>query len=144
MKEPKYYFYATPVDFAGHQCPQCTRLTKEKKFCFMVHYQEEDTGFYEMISYHSLCRYCTGCKLILSKKTGLENFLNTVVEEDLHRTFDKKNYIVFGTMDQRDRERGQQGVLQDNLPVVLLAFIHPFIDVLEFKVQLFDWYLNPN
>ena len=139
MKKPEYYFFLNPYDTEKFtRCPQCSKKTKLRKYCLMIHYKDESKDFHQITSLNKTCKFCPDCDLIIGQKSDIEELLKPVIAH-FGMKYNSENYMVFGTMARKDWKRCQE---EQCHPSEVLKLSAPFKDVLHFDIIPAGWYFN--
>jgi hypothetical protein len=105
-------------------CPQCDGLTEQRKFPLVIHVEPRNP-----VAINKTCCYCPRCDLIIAQKDELEAQLAILFEEHSPALIGN-DYLVLGTLDLDDWERGRQ----TPLPIPeLLDKLYIFQDVLQIQ-----------
>ncbi|HZA24190.1 MAG TPA: hypothetical protein VFA32_16565 [Dehalococcoidia bacterium] len=124
-REERHSFFLNPyLNVAFTRCPGCRSKTKVRKFFLLVHVEPR-----HLLCLNKTCRYCTGCDLIIARKAELEQFLYAVWLQRAPEIVGN-DYLVFGTLDRRDWQRGQREELGVREAISLAS---PFKEMLHFE-----------
>jgi SEC-C motif len=83
-------------------CPTCDGLTEQRKFPLVIHVDPRNP-----VAINKTCCYCPRCDLIIARKDELEAQLAVLFEEH-NPALIGNDYMVLGTLDNDDWERGRQ------------------------------------
>ena len=127
---PRYTFCLNPyTDVRFTNCPKCGGKIGQKKLPLVIHVDE-----YGLISLNKTCRYCPDCDLLIAHKDEIEAELS----HHLRGTTSPgtgKDYLVIGTLDRADWQKGRSGTLKIQETIQAL---HDFKNVVQFK-PLHGW-----
>jgi hypothetical protein len=130
-REERHSFFLNPYpDVAFTRCPGCEAKTRVRKFCLLVHVEPR-----HLLCLNKTCRYCTGCDLIITRKEELEQLLYAIWIQRAPEIVGN-DYLVFGTMDRRDWQRGQREELD---PREAISLAYPFKEMLHFEPASAGW-----
>jgi uncharacterized C2H2 Zn-finger protein len=99
----RHHFILSPYSeerFAS--CPRCDGLTEQRKFPLVIHVEPRNP-----VAINKTCCYCPRCDLIIAQKDELEAQLAILFEEQ-NPALIGNDYLVLGTLDPGDWERGRQ------------------------------------
>ena len=131
-QEDRHYLFLNPyLEHAFTRCPKCTKNTKIRKYCFVIHIEP-----HHFIVLNKSCRYCLDCDLIIVKKDDLEGLLCATCEQNCPDIIGNK-YFLFGTMERGDWKRAQQTNSFDSKK--LIEQTYPFKDLWHFDVESAKW-----
>ena len=127
---PRYSFILNPYpDVRVSKCPQCNRLTFNRKFPLFIHVE----GFGPLVL-GKTCRYCAQCELIVAHQNELEAQL---ANGPAHLKPGAGGYFVIGTMDRKSWQKGLHG--GDGAASATLEQVADFKRVLELHVDPGGW-----
>jgi len=122
---PRHRFALNPYpEEQFTSCPGCYGLTEQRKFPLVIHVDPRNP-----VAINKTCRYCPRCDLIIARKDELEAQLAMLLEKH-HPALIGNDYLVMGTLDHDDWERGRQTPL--TLPE-LVAKLYIFQEVLHIE-----------
>lgn len=124
---PRYTFFLNPyTDARFTNCPKCGGKTKQKKLPLVIHVDEGG-----MMSLNKTCRYCPGCDLLIAHKDEIEVQLAHHYETAAPGVVGN-DYLVIGTLDRPDWQRGRSG---ETTAQQMIDVLHDFKNVVQFKLQ---------
>jgi SEC-C motif len=124
-RPPRHRFALNPYPeelFAS--CPRCDGLTEQRKFPLLIHIDPRNP-----VALNKTCCYCPRCDLIIARKDELEAQLAALFEQQ-NPALIGNDYLVMGTLDHDDWERGRHTPL--TLPE-MVAKLHVFQEVLQLE-----------
>ncbi len=123
---PRYRFFLNPYpEERFTRCPRCRAQTRQRKVPLVIHVDPLNP-----VALNKTCRYCPGCDLLIAHQDDLEGFLAAFFAEH-HPEVIGNDYLVIGTLDRPDWQRGTQSPL----PIrELVECLHDFRDVLRFAL----------
>ncbi len=124
-RSPRFRFFLNPyVDARFATCPQCNGETGERKLPLVIHVEPR-----HLLALNMTCRFCERCDLLIAHQDELESLLAAYFSE---RDPDAvgNDYLVAGTMDHADWERGLRG--SPTLPD-MLDQLHEFAEEAWFE-----------
>ena len=122
---PRHRFILNPYPgerFAS--CPECGGPTEARKFPLVIHVEPRNP-----VALNKTCFYCPRCDLIIAHRDELEAQL-VVLFEKQDPAMIGNDYLVIGTLDQDEWERGCQVPLTI---AEMLAKLHDFQEVLSIE-----------
>jgi len=137
MNKPKHDFYLNAYEFyKWSRCLTCDSKMKVRKFCLMIHYQENLGAPPRMLSFNKSCKYCEKCDMIVVQKSEIEEHLKPIIAQLKMRFFPEK-YFIFGTISKKKWLTNQKF---PKSPKEMMSSIHPFKEVHQFAIQPAGWY----
>lgn len=139
LKKSNYKFYLNPHEASAFtKCPKCDQKTKVRKYCLMIHYQEDKKDPPQLLSLNKTGKFCPYCELIIAKKAEIETILQKTLQQ-LNRDFKPDAYFIFGTLDKKNWKRIHEEGLN---PAEVLKLTQRFKDVWDFEVRPAGWYFD--
>jgi hypothetical protein len=122
---PRYNFFLNPYEDENFiHCPECDGRTRLRKLPLVIHVDPMN-----LISLNKTCQYCPRCDLLIAHQDELEAMLTELFKEHDPEVVGN-DYLVLGTMDTEDWERGQQEpmAVKD-----VMEYLYEFKQVLQFE-----------
>jgi hypothetical protein len=127
----RYRFFLNPyTDCRFTSCPQCGAKMHQKKLPLVIHVQPQ-----QVISLNKTCRYCPRCDLLIAHQDEVEAFLASFLTATAPEVIGNE-YLVLGTMDRPDWQRGTQEQLSLE---EMLRTMHEFKEYVQFEVEAPGW-----
>ena len=125
-RPPRFTFFLNPyTDARFTKCPTCEGKTAQKKLPLVIHV---DNG--GLLVLNKTCRYCAACELLIAHQDEIEAQLAFGLQRAKPAAVGN-DYLVVGTV---DRENWRQGMEQAMTPQDIIAVLHDFKDVVQFKL----------
>lgn len=123
---PRYRFFLNPYpEERFTRCPRCRAKTRQRKVPLVIHVDPLNP-----VALNKTCRYCPRCDLLIAHQDDLEGFLAAFFAEHNSEVMGN-DYLVIGTLDRPDWQRGSQSPL----PIrEMIECLHDFRDVLKFEL----------
>lgn len=103
---PRYLFCLNPYEDARFtRCPKCEGLARLRKFPLAIHV--DDFGMFVL---NKTVRFCPGCELMIVHRDELEDYLAAFFQKHNPDVIGN-DYLVVGTLDRPDWQRGARGQL---------------------------------
>jgi hypothetical protein len=122
---PRYRFFLNPYqDVRFTRCPICQQPTRQRKLPLVIHVDPMN-----VLTLNKTCRYCPHCDLLITHQDELEAQLVEFFAGQKPEVIGN-DYLVLGTMDRADWQRGRSEVMtiQD-----MVQALHDFKEVLRFQ-----------
>jgi hypothetical protein len=123
---PRYRFFLNPYsEVRFTTCPTCHAKMRQRKLPLVIHVDPLSP-----VALNKTCRYCPACDLLIAHQDELEAFLAAFFAERNPEVVGN-DYLVIGTLDRPDWQRGTQSPL----PIrEMVERLHDFIEVLRFEL----------
>jgi len=122
---PRYdLFLNVYQDARFFTCPRCEIRTQSRKFTLVITLNPNYTAILD-----KTCRFCQICNLLIVHQDELEDLLARHFEK-VNPEVVGKDYLVMGTLDRTEWNKGKQGPLSFEL---VKEYLHDFEEVVTFE-----------
>ena len=123
VKPERYRFFLNPYsDARFSRCPECDRSTRIVKLPIFIHVDPDNP-----VVLNKSCRFCSGCDLLIAHKDELESQLANMFFQRRPDVIGNE-YLVIGTFDKTDWERGRKHPVEFD---EIASLLYVFKEVLE-------------
>ncbi len=122
-KQPaRFRFFLNPyTDVRFSYCPECQAKTRLRKLPLAIHVRPDRT-----LLLNKTCRYCPACDLLIAHRDEIAPNVQAAFAAS-----EPLDWLVLGTVPRAD---WKAGITHPVLPHELPAFLHDFLDVVQFKM----------
>ncbi len=125
-QSPRYRFFLNPYPKVRCAvCPQCNAKARQRKLPLVIHVDQLNP-----VALNKTCRYCPACDLLIAHKDALEALLTALFAKHNPKVIGNK-YLVIGTLDRPDWQRGAQS------PMPIWEMVEHLHDFKEVGVNFF-------
>ena len=123
---PRYRFFLNPYPEARCTvCPKCHAKTRQRKLPLVIHVDPLNP-----VALNKTCRYCPACDLLIAHQDEVEALLAAFFSQHEPKVIGNE-YLVIGTLDRPDWQRGTQSPM----PIrEMVEHLHDFKAVVRFEL----------